>query len=150
MPEILPYIVDFIENIWNFGVALKQPENCIYSKIFFWKVVSLKNIYMKESHWLYFLQIYTVSFYNFFLWPTVSVQRHLTNTYQLARDMFIFMDSAIICIHFINIQLPISSKITAVFLIIRNTVVITLTHIHTLLLYITIATTTSSSGNSNI
>ena len=86
---------------------------------------------MKESHWLYFLQIYTVSFYNFFLWPTVSVQRHLTNTYQLARDMFIFMDSAIICIHFINIQLPISSKITAVFLIIRNTVVITLTHTHT-------------------
>ena len=129
MPEILPYIVDFIENIWNFSVAMKQPENCIYSKIFFWKVVSLKNIYMKESHWLYFLQIYIVSFYNFFLWPTVSVQRHLTNTYQLARDMFIFMDSAIICIHFINIQLPISSKITAAFLIIRNTVVITLTNL---------------------
>ena len=39
---------------------MKRSENCIQSMILRRKVVSLKNIYVNESHWLYTLQIYTV------------------------------------------------------------------------------------------
>ena len=50
------------------------------------------------------------------------------NFFQLARDLFILMDSAIICIHFRNSQPPISLKITAASLI-RKTLVIILTNL---------------------
>ena len=50
------------------------------------------------------------------------------NLFQLARDLFILMDSAIICIHFRNTQQPISLKMNAVSLI-RNTLAIILTNL---------------------
>ena len=61
-------------------------------------------------------------FLQFFLRrPTGLVQRHPTNfLFQLARDLFILMNSEIICIHFRNSQLLISFKITPASLI-RNT-----------------------------
>ena len=39
---------------------MKRSEHCIQSMILLRKVVSLKKIYLNESHWLYTLQIYTV------------------------------------------------------------------------------------------
>ena len=48
--------------------------------------------------------------------------------FQLARVLFILMDSAVICIYFRNTQPPISLKINAAF-VIRNTLVIILTNL---------------------
>ena len=59
MPEN-KIILDFIEKIRNFGVAMKRSENRIQSMILLRKVASLKKIYLNESHWLYTLQAYTV------------------------------------------------------------------------------------------
>ena len=53
-------IVDFIENIRNFSVAMKRSKNRIQSMVLLKKVVSQKNIYLNESNWLYTLQINTI------------------------------------------------------------------------------------------
>ena len=58
--KILTIVVDFLENIWNLSIAMKQSENRIESMILLRKIVSLNNVYINESNWLYTLQIYTV------------------------------------------------------------------------------------------
>ena len=89
--------------------------------------------YLKQA--LFRLKI--MSFYNFFFlancigsetsqkFPNESLPQKL---FQLVRDLFILMDSAIICIHYRNTQPPISLKINAASLI-RNTLAIILTNL---------------------
>ena len=75
-----------------------------------------------------------LSFYNFFLRDQPQWLRKLPNEssplklFQLTHDLFIFMDSAIICIHFRNTQPPIFLKINAASLI-RNTLAFILTNL---------------------
>ena len=78
-----------------------------------------------------------MSFYNFFFLAyrigSETSHKHPNESpppekFQLARELFILMDSAIICIHFRNTQPTISLKINAVSLI-RNTLAIILTNL---------------------
>ena len=43
--KILTIIVDFIENIWDFSVTMKQSENRI------WSMILLRKWNINESHW---------------------------------------------------------------------------------------------------
>ena len=78
-----------------------------------------------------------MSFYNFFFMANrtgsetsqkLPNESPPPNLFQLARDIFILMDSAIICIHLRNTQPAILLKINAAFLI-RNRLAIILTNL---------------------
>ena len=100
--------------------------NFIFFKVYFFT----HPCYLKQA----FFRLKNMSFYNFFFvasrigsdtpqkLPNESPSQTL---FQLARDLFISMDSAIICIHLRKTQPPISLKINAASLI-RNTLAIIL------------------------
>ena len=78
-----------------------------------------------------------MSFYNFFFVANrigSETSQELPNEsppqklFQLARDLFILMDPAIICIHLRNTQPPVSLKVNAASLI-RDTLAIILTNL---------------------
>ena len=87
-----PCIVDFIENIWNFGVAMKQSENRILSMILLRRVVFLKNINLHESHWLYtYVEIFLnlMGFTDFFYKEILTKLISFSSRYTFPLDLLL-------------------------------------------------------------
>ena len=89
---VAPCIVDFIENILNFGVAMKQSENRILSMILLRRVVFLKNINLHESHWLYtYVEIFLnlMGFTDFFYKEILTKLISFSSRYTFPLDLLL-------------------------------------------------------------